>query len=97
MFLIFNNEKIQSKHIEYYYIKNLVLQVDAVGVKVKSMAYTSVGKNSFKWPSKDDIIYYDPDQILCSIQPPIPINNRFFGLSDEDFFGAAKEMSIRDI
>ena len=52
--------------------------MDHNGIKVKAMEYAASRKNSFKWPGKDDILYYDTPQILALIQPPAPISNRFF-------------------
>ena len=52
--------------------------MDHNGIKLKTMEYTGSCKNTFKWPGKDDIFFYDTPQILASIQPPAPIGNRFF-------------------
>ena len=61
-------------------------QVNDQELKVKCMEYSSEGTNCFRWPSKDDIITYPIEDILCKIQPPEPINSRrFFALSDDDF------------
>ena len=49
------------------------------------MEFIEYGKNQFKWPSRDDICTYDFDQILCLVQPPEPINQRYFGLQEKDF------------
>ena len=45
----------------------IINQVDDNGIKVKTMEYTVSHKNSFKWPVKDDILYYDTPLILALI------------------------------
>ena len=55
------------------------------GIKVKIMGYTASYKNSFKWPVKGDILYYNTPQILPSIQSPTPISNCFFGIKKQEF------------
>ena len=59
--------------------------MDDNGIKCKTMEYTASCKNSFKWPVKEDTLYYDTPQILASIQTPAPISNRFFGIKKEEF------------
>ena len=44
------------------------------------MEYTASHKNSFKRWVKDGILHYDTPQILALIQPPVSINNCFFGI-----------------
>ena len=56
--------------------------MDDNGVKVKTMEYTACLKNNFKWPVKDDILYYDTPQILASIQPPDSRSTYFFGIKE---------------
>ena len=46
------------------------------------MKYAASRKDSFKWPVKDDILYYDTPQMLAWIQPPTPISNCFFGIKN---------------
>ena len=53
-------------------------------MKVKTMEYTASCKNSFKWPVKEDILYYETPQILASIQSPAPISYCFFGIKKEE-------------
>ena len=55
------------------------------------MEYTAFCKKSFKWPVKDDVLYYDTPQILTLIQPPAPIINRFFGIKKQEF----EELSLQ--
>ena len=46
----------------------------------------STQKNYFKWPAKDDVLWYDDDDIICEIDAPIPVNQRNnFVLSATDF------------
>ena len=37
---------------------------------------SSTQKNCFKWPTKDDVLRYDDDDIICEIDAPIPVNQR---------------------
>lgn len=32
--------------------------------------------NTFKWPEKEDVIWYDRDSIVEVIKEPVPINTR---------------------
>ena len=50
------------------------------------MKYGSGVKNSFKWPNLDDILSYEENDILCELNPPVPLNRRGdYKFSDEDF------------
>ena len=43
------------------------------------------GRNSFKWPKKDDTLTYATSDILCQIDAPIPTNQRgHYSISYED-------------
>ena len=47
---------------------------------------SSTQKNCLKWPTKDDVLRYDDDDIICEINAPIPVNQRNnFVLSATDF------------
>ena len=72
----------------------VVNEVDNL-ITVKSMSFPSFGKNCFKWPTCDDVLQYEPDDILCKITPPKPISSRFFGLSDEDFGEVNAQFNVR--
>ena len=37
---------------------------------------SSTQNNCFKWPTKDDVLRYDGDDIICEIDAPIPVNQR---------------------
>ena len=41
---------------------------------ISCMKYGSGVKNSFKWPNLDDILYYEENDILCELNPPVPLN-----------------------
>ena len=69
--------------------------MDHNGIKIKTMEYTASCKNSFKWPVKDDILYYDTPQILASIQPPAQISNRFFRIKKQELDELLLQMSTR--
>ena len=72
----------------------VVNEVDNL-ITVKSMSFPSLGKNCFKWPTCDDVLQYEPDDILCKITPPKPMSSRFFGLSDEDFREVNAQFNVR--
>ena len=59
--------------------------MDHNGIKIKTMGYTASCKNSFKWPVKGDILYYDTTPILALIQPPAPVSNCFCGIKKQEF------------
>ena len=43
------------------------------------------GRNSFKWPKKDNILTYATSDILCQIDATIPANQRgHYSISSED-------------
>ena len=63
-------------------------------MKVKYMEYAVEGKNSFRWPNRDDIIWYTLDNILCKTNPPKPMSHRNIGLEIEDFTKASEMKSI---
>ena len=55
---------------------------------------SSTQKNCFKWPTKDDVLRYDDDDIICEIDAPIPVNQRNnFVLSATDFENANAMMT----
>ena len=38
------------------------------------------------WPNNEDILVYQEDDMLCEIEPPIPVNQReHYKLSEADF------------
>ena len=42
--------------------------------------------NYFRWPSPEDILSYELDEILCRIDPPVPMNSwGDYRLSEKDF------------
>ena len=43
-----------------------------------------VGENKFVWPEKDDISWYENDDVVCTVEPPAPVSQRAFGLSKKD-------------
>ena len=50
------------------------------------MKYGSGVKDCFKWPNLDDILSYEENDILCKLNPPVPLNRRGdYKFSDEDF------------
>ncbi len=46
------------------------------GNLVEVNAMENVGLNKFKWPTRPDQICYHPDDVLCMISTPNPINRR---------------------
>ena len=50
------------------------------------------GKNSFRWPQKDDIVVYDTSDVIFYIRKAvIPINNRGDYKMDEDDYVLVNE------
>ena len=43
-----------------------------------------IGENKFVWPEKDDVCWYENSDIICSIEPQIPVSKTAFGLCRED-------------
>ena len=41
-------------------------------------------KNSFMWPGKSDMLKTNVDDIVCKVDPPIPISSRAHGLNLKD-------------
>ena len=58
------------------------------------MEYAVEGKNSFRWPHRDDIIWYTLDNILCKTNPPKLIGLKTIGLEIEDFTKASEMNSV---
>ena len=58
--------------------------MDDNSIKTKTMEYTASRKNSFKWPVKDDILYYDTPKVLAPIQQPAPISDCFFRIKEHE-------------
>lgn len=44
------------------------------GAEVKTM--TSIGRNRFYWPMRDDVIWYAPMDIIGLIPEPVPVTKR---------------------
>ena len=55
------------------------------GIFVNCMEYITKDKNCFHWPEKLDICCYEEKNILCQLNPPFPTNQRYFGLSEDEF------------
>ena len=64
----------------------MFLQIGDDNVSVSCLENpTTGGGNSFKWPTKEDILDYSFEEILCKIDPPTPINQRgHFSISLKD-------------
>uniref|UniRef100_A0A1Y1LYQ2 HTH CENPB-type domain-containing protein n=1 Tax=Photinus pyralis TaxID=7054 RepID=A0A1Y1LYQ2_PHOPY len=61
------------KYEEQYY-PGIVLKHDPEGAEVRTMV--SAGVQSWKWPTKEDVLYYFMDSIICNIHNPKLKNNR---------------------
>lgn len=51
-----------------------IKNVDIYNAEVSTMVLSSA--NTFKWPEKEDTLWYDHDSIVEVIKVPISINNR---------------------
>ena len=60
------------------------------GLIIKTMIWTTYGKNRFKWPMKDNILTCVTYDILCTVKPPEKISHRFYCLCEDDFIKATK-------
>ena len=59
------------------------------GTHVNCMERASPDLNSFRWPASEDILFYEDDNILCTINPPSPVNRRgHYCLLDDDYMEA---------
>lgn len=57
----------------------IIQDVDAAGCTlVKTMSIT--GKNRFFWPVKDDVLWYQPDDLLGLVPEPQPVTKRHMRL-----------------
>ena len=64
-------------------------QVAASGIIVNCMKNV-VDKNCFRWPATPYQISYRPDEIICLVDAPSPVNRRGdYSLSDDNFDMAA--------
>ena len=48
------------------------------------MVQISQQLNQFKWPQKDDVCWYNINEVIIKVGPPYPISNRALTLSTED-------------
>jgi hypothetical protein len=63
-----------------------IIDIDEESVQVKFMENGSKIKECLRWPTKEDIIWIEPDTILCKVHEPVHSGKgkRFFKISDED-------------
>lgn len=59
-----------------------VLEIQNDQIQVKCME--KAGKSQFKWPKEDDVMWYTNYDVLCRIEPPVPVSTRAFGLTSAD-------------
>ena len=77
----------------YQWFPGVIDEIVDDGIRVKCMEYATLGKNRFQWPAKDDIMVYGSDEILCSLQPAVPISHRYFGINELEFKEAEEIMN----
>lgn len=56
------------------FVAGLILKKDYEGAEIRSMVNAGLG--SWKWPSKEDVLYYFKNDIVCIIAEPHVKNNR---------------------
>ena len=63
-------------------------------IQVKCMKRTGGNLNKFAWPDQDNISSFTPPEILCNIDPPVPVTSRGFALFQEntDFINSGLEI-----
>ena len=87
---IFEGEYSVHDYVAVVYLEkwfpSQVITVEDTGVKLKSMRCVFDGRNQFKWPERDDILFYTNDLVLCKLDAPEPISSRnCYTLSNIDF------------
>ena len=63
-------------------------------IQVKCMKRIEGNLNKFAWPDKYDISWFTPTEILCIVDPPVPVTSRAFALIQEniDFINSCLEI-----
>ena len=74
----------EQKSIKFY-----LLQVSAHGIKVNCIV--SVSAVTFRWPHNEDTLVYQED-VLCEIEPTMPLNQRGHYKPSEADFKQANEI-----
>ena len=74
----------EQKSIKFY-----LLQFSAHGIKVNCME--SVSAVTFRWPHNEDTLVYHED-VLCEIEPTMPVNQRGHYKPSEADFKQANEI-----
>ena len=71
-----------------------VCSVEDDMIQVKCMKRIGGNLNKFAWPDKDDISWFTPTEILCNVDPPVPVTSRAFALFQEniDFINSCLEI-----
>uniref|UniRef100_A0A6P7H797 Uncharacterized protein LOC114345186 n=1 Tax=Diabrotica virgifera virgifera TaxID=50390 RepID=A0A6P7H797_DIAVI len=67
------NQHVIVKYMDTHY-PGIVLKHDEFGADIRTMV--SAGINSWKWPVKEDVLYYFIEDIVCNIKEPEVKNNR---------------------
>ena len=65
-----------------------VQEIDENGTKLKyfNLRFTEKkGDNKFIWPPKNDEIFVPEEDILCTVEPPVPVSSRHLGLENVDY------------
>ena len=77
---------------EWYFGEVCSVEYDIV--QVKCMKRIRCNLNKFAWPDKDDISWFTPTEILCNVDPPVPVTSRAFILFQEnaDFINSCLEI-----
>ena len=64
-----------------------ILKVEAQEIEIKCMMRVGPEANRFTWPEKDDISWFKIEDVVCNVvctvDPPISISNRAFGLNQK--------------
>ena len=54
-----------------------IVTIEEEEIEVKCMTRVGV-ENQFVWPEIEDISRFETDNVVCLIEPPIPISSRTF-------------------
>ena len=76
-----------------WYVRE-VCSVEDDMIQVKCMKRIGGNLNKFAWPDKDDISWFTPTEILCNVDPPVPVTSRAFALfqGNTDFINSCLEI-----
>ena len=61
-----------------------VRNVDSDEIEIKCMEQINQQLHHFIWPQKDDVCWYNINEVICKVNHPFPISNTALILSSKD-------------